>query len=128
MRYYNLKGYSMLWSQIIDISWSNHQLEKACSSDKAGRRKWGSENWAVLKRRLFALEATPTLALMAGQPGRFHMLSADRSGDFALDLRGAQRLIFAPSHDPVPTLSDGGVDTSRVTAIVVKEVTDYHGR
>jgi toxin HigB-1 len=117
----------MLWSHVIDISWSDRQLEKSCAGDKAGRRRWGAESWAVLKRRLIALEATPTLAQMEGQPGRCHRLSADRSGAFAIDLRGAKRLVFSPDHDPVPTLQDGGIDTSRVTAIVLREVTDYHG-
>jgi len=118
----------MLWSHVIDISWSDRQLEKSCASDKAGRRKWGAEGWAVLKRRLAALAATPTLAQMEGQPGRCHLLSGDRSGAFAIDLRGAKRLIFSPDHDPVPALKDGGIDTSRVTAIILQEVTDYHGR
>jgi proteic killer suppression protein len=118
----------MLWSQIIDISWSDRQLEKSCASDKAGKRKWGADGWAVLKRRLVALEATPTLAQMFGQPGRCHPLGADRDGEFALDLRGAKRLVFSPDHDPIPTLEDDGIDTTQVTAIVVQEVTDYHGR
>jgi plasmid maintenance system killer protein len=118
----------MLWSQAIDISWSDRQLEKSCASDTAGRRKWGADGWTVLKRRLIALEATPTLAQMDGQPGRCHPLSADRRGAFAIDLRGAKRLVFSPNHQPVPTLADGGVDTRQVTAILVEEVTDYHDR
>jgi proteic killer suppression protein len=118
----------MLWSDIIDISWSNRKLQKSCASDKDGTRTFGADQWKTLKNRIVSLEAAPTLADMRGVPGRCHELSADRAGQFALDLRGSFRLIFAPDHEPVPLLEDGGIDRSRVTKIVITEVADYHGR
>jgi proteic killer suppression protein len=127
MRYYNPKGYSMLWSDIIDISWSGHKLEKTCASDKAGQRKWGADHWKLLQRRLASLLAAPTLKDMDGVPGRCHPLGADRHGQFAVALWGAYRLVFAPNHDPLPVLADGGIDVTLVTRIVVTEVVDYHG-
>jgi toxin HigB-1 len=126
--YYNPKGYSMVWSGIIDISWSDRKLQKSCANDKEGTRTFGRDQWKVLKRRIFSLEVAPTLADMNGVPGRFHELSADRSGHFSLDLRGSYRLIFQPDHDPLPLLDAGGIDRSRVTKIVITEVVDYHGR
>jgi proteic killer suppression protein len=118
----------MPWSYIIDIEWSDHKLQKSCASDRKGRRTWGAEQWKVLKRRLAALEAAPTLADMAGVPGNLHQLSADRAGEFALDLRGSYRLVFAPDHDPLPQLADGGIDRGLVTKVRISEVVDYHGR
>jgi toxin HigB-1 len=118
----------MTWSGIINISWSDRKLQKSCSSNKDGKRTFGVEQWKVLKRRLVSLEAAPTLADMAEVPGSCHQLSADRTQQFAVDLRGAYRLIFEPNHDPVPRLDDGGIDRSLVTKIVITEVVDYHGR
>jgi toxin HigB-1 len=117
----------MPWSDIIDISWSDRKLEKSCASDKSGQRRWGADDWKLMKRRLASLIAAPTLKDMDGVPGRCHLLSADRNGRFALHLWGAYRLVFAPDHDPVPLLDDGGIDTSLVTRIVITEVVDYHG-
>jgi plasmid maintenance system killer protein len=114
--------------EIIDIGWSDRKLKRSCSSDREGRRMFGAEQWTVLKRRIVSLEAAPTLAALEGVPGRFHELSADRSGQFSLDLRGAYRLIFTPDHDPVPALAGGGIDRSLVTKIVIVEVVDHHGR
>lgn len=114
--------------KIIDIGWSDRKLKKNCSSDRAGRRIFGPEQWTVLKRRIVSLEAAPTLAALEGVPGRCHELSADRAGQFSLDLRGAYRLIFTPDHDPVPTLAEGGIDRSLVTKVVIVEVVDHHGR
>jgi toxin HigB-1 len=125
---YNPWGYSMQWSATIDIAWSDRKLQKSCATDKAGRRAWGAEQWKVLKRRIVSLEAAPTLADLAGVPGRCHQLGADRAGEFALDLRGSSRLVFAPDHDPLPLLDDGGLDRSKVTKVVIREVVDYHGR
>jgi toxin HigB-1 len=61
-------------------------------------------------------------------PGKCHALSGDRAGEFAVGLWGSYRLIFAPDHDPLPRLPDGGIDTAHVTSIVIREVVDYHGR
>jgi proteic killer suppression protein len=102
-------------------------LEKSCSEDRQGATTWGAEQWKVLKVRLASLRAAPTLADMDGVPGNCHPLSADRSGEFAVDLRGPYRLIFEPDHEPVPRLGDGGINTTKVTNISIKEVDDYHG-
>ncbi len=117
----------MPWRHIIDISWSDRKLEKSCASDKSGQRRWGADDWKLIKRRLASLIAAPTLKHMDGVPGRCHLLSADRNGQFAVHLSGAYRLVFEPEHDPVPLLADGGIDTSLVTRIVITEVVDYHG-
>ena len=118
----------MVWSDVIDISWSDPKLQKSCSSDRQGRRTLGAEQWKVLQRRLVSLEAAPTLADMAGVPGNCHQLSGDRAGQFALNLRGSYRLIFEPNHDPIPCADDGGIDRSLVTRVLITEVVDYHGR
>ncbi len=60
-------------------------------------------------------------------PGHCYALTANRKGEFAVDLWGSFRLIFRPDHDPVPRLEDGGVDRTRVIRIVIEEVVDYHG-
>jgi len=117
----------MLWSAVIDISWSDRKLERFCSSDKAGQRQFGADNWKLLKRRLASLAGAPTLADMQNVPGNCHALSADRDGHFAVHLWGQFRLIFRP-HEPAPLLDDGGIDRAQVTGISITEVVDYHGR
>jgi proteic killer suppression protein len=118
----------MQWSDIIDIRWSDHKLQKACATDKAGQRRFGADQWKVLQRRIAQLEFATSLDKLATMPGNCHPLTADRAGEYALDLRGAYRLVFVPDHDPVPTLSDGGVDETLVTKVVITEVVNYHGR
>lgn len=112
---------------VIKIAWSDRKLEKHCASDKAGLRHFGKQNWSLLRRRLDALTAAPTLRDMDGVPGKCHALSANRAGAFAMNLWGPYRLIFVPDHDPVPTLNDGGIDRTLVTRISITEVADYHG-
>lgn len=113
--------------RVIEISWSSRRLEKVCGDDRQGQKHWGADEWKILKRRLAALLGAPTLADMLGVPGNCHQLHADRAGEFAISLWGSYRLIFEPAHDPLPTLKDGGIDTSLVTKIQIKEVVDYHG-
>ena len=59
-------------------------------------------------------------------PERRHQLRGDRAGQYAVDLVHPYRLVFTPCDDPVPRKPDGGIDTTRVTAITILEVTDYH--
>jgi toxin HigB-1 len=104
-------------------------LEKTCLHDRQGAQRWGGENWPRLRRRLAALAAAPTLQDMDGVPGNCHQLHADRAGQFAVDLWGSYRLVFEPDHDPLPVRpDDGGIDRSRVTKIMIREVVDYHGK
>jgi len=120
-------GVTACQGAVIDISWSDRKLEKNCSSDKAGARKWGNDHWTLIRRRLTTLRGAPTLQDMEGAPGKCHALGADRHGQFAVSLWGQFRLIFVPNHDPIPHLDAGGVDRSLVTKISITEVADYHG-
>ena len=55
-----------------------------------------------------------------------HQLEHDRRGQFAIRLTESDRPILEPIHDPLPLLDDGGVDISKVTAIVIIGVVNYH--
>lgn len=120
-------GVKMSRRSVIDIAWANRKMAKICASDRGGSRHWGPDNWRLLKRRLASLQAAPTLADMDGVPGNCHQLTADRSGEFAINLWGPYRLVFAPAIEPLPTLDDGGIDRTAVTQIEIREVVDYHG-
>jgi proteic killer suppression protein len=111
----------------IEIAWSDRKLEKACTNEQQALRRWGAAKWPKLRNRLAALLAATTLADMRGVPGNCHQLTGDRAGQFAVSLWGAYRLVFEPDHNPIPRLSDGGVDRSLVTRVLIKEVVDYHG-
>lgn len=54
------------------------------------------------------------------------MLKGDRAGQIAVDVTRSVRIVFQPDHNPVPLTADGGIDRSRVTAITVVFVGDYH--
>ncbi len=116
----------MLKGGIIKITWSNQKLEKACTAERAGKRRFGG-NWTLLQKRLAFLLYAPTLKDMDSLPGNCHALSGDRAGQFAVYLWGSYRLVFVLDHNPLPRLHDGGIDTAHVTNIVIREVVDYHG-
>jgi len=44
----------------------------------------------------------------------------------AVDVVHPYRLIFDPANDPIPKKDDGGLDWTKVTAITVLAVEDYH--
>ena len=110
----------------MKIYYEHRQLQKATSEYRAAVREWGSENAKKLSTLIQQLQAASTLKEMHNVPGaRFHPLSGDRKGQFAMDLKHPKRLIVKPI-EPVPRTPDGGIDVSQVTEILVIEVVDYH--
>jgi len=113
----------------MDIYFNSEQLQKACNSEKLSVKRWGPEIARKLQQRLMELRAADCLSDISNlPPPRCHILEGNWEGCFAVDLKQPFRLVFKPLHDPVPLKDDGGFDKSRITAILIVEVTDYHGK
>lgn len=109
---------------MVEIAFRDERLRKLCEDSKAAQRKLGDACARKLRSRLADLDAARVVTdLVAGRP---HPLKHDRSGQFALDLAGAVRLVFAPTHDPIPQTQDGSTDWSQVTAVRIEFIGDYH--
>lgn len=101
-------------------------MQRTCSSEREAKRRWG-ENAPLLLERLMLLLAAERLSDLVGAPGKLHPLTGNRSGQFALALRGPHRLIFEIADDPVPTSGNGGVNLAEVRSVRILEVAQYHG-
>lgn len=111
----------------MDITFKTGKLAKLFNSERALYREFGKENGRVLMRRLLMLMAAPTLAEVSYlKPERRHALTGNRKGQFAVDVKLPDRLPFRPNHDPLPRMEDGGIELTKVTAITVLGVEDYH--
>lgn len=89
----------------------------------------------VLKKQLKRLEDAVTLEELKGDRellgiaddmGNFHSLRDDRAGQLSCALWNGWRLIFVPKHDPVPLDVAGKLDWSKVTAVEIQKIVDYH--
>jgi toxin HigB-1 len=108
----------------LKIRYSDKKLRELCERRAVAEKKLGASCAAKLRIRLAALEASRRVTdLVAGNP---HPLKGDRAGQFALDLAGGWRLVFAPDHEPCPTREQGGIDWSQVTIICIQFIGDYH--
>lgn len=87
-------------------------------------KKLGDVCARKLRTRLADLSAASRVTeLVAGNP---HPLTGDRLGQFAVDLAGGWRLVFAPANDPVPRRDDASIDWSAVTIVCIEFIGDYH--
>ena len=111
---------------IMDIRFTNAKLEKLCNSDKKLRGEHGPRMCGLIQQRLLDLQAAGTLEVMRKLPGRCHELTQNLKGLLAVDLVHPDRLAIKPDHDPLPLKDDGGLDWTKVTAIVVVGIGDYH--
>ncbi len=108
------------------ITFQNLKFEKECNEQKALVRRHGKRRAQLIKRRLDDLRAADNLEIMRNLPGRCHELKGNLAGLLAIDLEHPYRLIFEPDHDPIPKKGNGGLNWSRVTAIRILRVEDYH--
>ncbi|MBI4534744.1 MAG: system killer suppression protein [Ignavibacteriae bacterium] len=112
----------------MDITFRNEKLAKIFNSEKSLMREYGTENAKKIKHRMAVLAVATCLdEVPVHPPDRRHELSGDRKGQFAVDLKHPQRLIFEPNHNPLPRRTDGGLDLRKISAITIVEVEDYHG-
>lgn len=109
----------------MDIMFRSASLRSSCNDSKKGLRKFGDARFRVIRRRLDDLLAAANL-LELPPASRCHPLKGRRAGQFAVDLDGGWRLVFEPANDPLPFRADGSLDRSRVSAITILEIIDYH--
>lgn len=109
------------------IAFRKSKLQKVCSSMREMEKAYGKDIARKLAQRLAELGAADTLADLSHlPPARCHALTADRLGQFSVDLAHPYRLLFEPDHDTVPMDDKGGVIREQITAISIIDVVDTH--
>ncbi len=112
----------------MNITFRSEKLAKIFNSGKDLVREYGNENANRIKLRMAVLMAANCLdEVPVHPPERRHELSGNRKGQFAVDVKHPQRLIFEPNHNPLPRKADGGLDLRKISAITILGVEDYHG-
>ncbi len=108
----------------MEIRFNDKKLRRLYEERAVAERKLGAACARKLRARLSDLEAASVVTeLPAGNP---HPLKGSRAGQYALNLAGAWRLVFAPANDPYPQYADGGIDWSKVTVVSIEYIGDYH--
>ena len=111
----------------MEISFRTKKLERIFSSGKELRKVYGERAGGILTIRIGVLKNASNLErIPATRPERRHQLDGRQRGQYAIDIIHPYRLLFEPNHDPVPLNHDGGIDLTKVTAITIVGVIDYH--
>ncbi|MDF5733590.1 MAG: killer suppression protein HigA, partial [Rhizonema sp. PD38] len=117
-------GKLVLVYQGMEITFADSKLQNLCEQQNLAKRKLGAECAKKLRTRLADLIGVSCVTeLVAGRP---HPLKGDRAGEFAIDLEGGKRLVFKPDNDPTPLDKDGNIHWSKVTAVCIVFIGDYH--
>lgn len=112
---------------LMDISFKNKKLQNVFNASVKLKKEFGAMNAKVIMRRMAFLKAAPSLSDVPHRPPeRCHQLDGRRKNQFAVDVKHPYRLVFKPDHDPMPKTKDGGIDLTRITAIEIQSIEDYH--
>lgn len=108
----------------MEIKFKDKLLRELCEKRAVAVKKLGDIGARKLQTRLADIAAASRVSdLMAGHP---HPLKGDRLGQFALDLAGGWRLVFAPANEPIPRRDDASIDWFAVTIVCIEYIGDYH--
>ena len=109
----------------MQITYASKTVQRLCEEDKHQRKQLGEKRAKRLKNRLAEFRAVENVSqLWLGRP---HALTADRTGQYSVDLDGPMRLLFVPTDQPPPTLPSGGIDWKQVSSVRLLEIGDTHG-
>jgi len=110
----------------MNIKFKSNKLKKILTNASNIQKVYGTMAKKV-SQRMDQLYASPNLSvLISYQSANCHLLTGDRSGEWAVNISDNYRLIFEIFQDPFPINSDGSVNTILVTDIRIIETTDYH--
>ncbi len=110
----------------MNIEYKNNKLRKQFGSASEIKKVFGV-NAKRVSTRLSDIEASPNLAVLMQIPAaNCHPLTANRKGDWALDISANYRMIFQIYQDPIPVKEDNSINTILVTDIIIMGAEDYH--
>ena len=110
----------------MDILFSTDKMRKLFTTRSKLVGEYGAEQADRISRRLDDLRAAKCLETMKTLPGRCHELVGDLNGTLSLDIKHPYRLLFKPVGDDVHK-EDGGLDWTKVEAVMITGVEDTHG-
>lgn len=112
----------------MNIYFKDRKTEKQLSNERESIKAFGADNARKVRTRYAELRAADNLAQIPHvPPARLHALTGNRQGQYSVTVKEPFRIIFEPYNDPIPLTTDGGVDKSLVTDILIIEVVNYHG-
>lgn len=109
------------------IGYASTKLQKICTQTKDARKALSQDSADALPDRLQDLAAFGNLGLIPIRhpPLHFHPLREDLSGEFAINLKGLDRVVFKPVGE-FQMAESGSVLLSSVTSVEVTFVGNYH--
>lgn len=116
----------------MEILYNTTKLKKEFTDTNKRFKLHGQRRACLIGKLLYKFEAAPSLSSFVPyeRPERCHELREGARGkewQISADLDHPYRLIFRPAEIPPQLKPDGGLDWTKVTAIVILRVEDTHG-
>lgn len=112
----------------LNIIFVSRKLQKEFNDDKLLKRSYGPHRAKLIRNRLADLRAADTLEVIRILPHhKCHELLGDRKEQISIALDYPYCLILEVANSPVSRKEDGGLDWSKITAVKIIEVVNYHG-
>lgn len=102
------------------IKFINNKIKKLCEDYHFAQIKLGNSTAKKLFQRIAEIRAADNISVLKSIPGpRCHLLTNNRQGQFAVDLKHPKRLIFLPIYE-------GEMIEKQVKDVLIIDIVDYH--
>ena len=113
----------------MDIDFKTKELEKVCNKFAECKKKHGEKCAKIIFLRLVELRAAETMADVNHlPPTKLHSIDGIIKNSYSVHVEEPFRLVFEIGNKPIPRKTDGGVDETKVTFIIITLIGDYHGK
>lgn len=109
----------------MEVAFEDSKLQELIEIENRLIRKFGASAARKIQIRMTQLRAAACFTELRSVPGRWHELSAERTGQWAADAGHPKRVIVRPT-PPAPMHDDGGHDWDASNRVTVVSVVDYH--
>lgn len=111
----------------MQIEFSTSKLKKQCQCFKEAQKAFNQAPAQRLIQRLLEIKAAPSLKdLSSLPPMRCHPLTGNMEGKFAVNVNEKLRIVFEPLCDEYAYDEKGNLDPSKVFAVKIIRVVNYH--
>jgi proteic killer suppression protein len=111
----------------MHIEFSSNKLKGQCQCFDEAQKAFNKTAAKKLIQRLLEMKAAPSLKDLSSLPPiRCHPLTGNKTGRFAVNVNEKIRIVFEPICDNKAYDDKGGLDYSKVVAVKIIEVVNYH--
>lgn len=109
----------------MKLTFKSVPLQRLLESQKMIQKTYGRDSERKIQQQMALLGSAESMQDVFSGPGKWHELTGNRKRQCSGNAGGGLRILIEPV-PPVPLREDGGVEWTKIDAVRIVGVEDYH--